>query len=598
MEITFKVFDEYDKIHAKRKYSEMLEYINYLLIHPESTLDFFGYFYMNLNKKILFLEEIKIWTSDQTIQDGIVYIEDDSIVFVIDPNLINDKFAIFKLLYKILHEILHVVLKHNQRAPEGLKEKLLFNLSADHVVNTILYEFHLNKNVTKLNIFPESEFFIQRLYNSDKSPSVEGFYEFLKTSDEFEIKAKKIKIPLLNYNKDELPDIFSDSDIENNKKYKIVVEEVLDLFDTNSKILTEMSPVLNDIENFKEFEKSNTIVDNKMYLKSNKSFTDKLFNNKKNIKLIPLDDPEFSKDIKLDTNTDNIITNLFEVFDDSQYLTFVIIQVYDKVEKKYYKSIYDLSKNNQKFVNETENTAPVIFYNYKEKLERAFYSSSRGLGTSNGITIFENIYKVEYPWERVIENAINMRVRKSEEKSFAKQNLKKIYISKQFNTIFPGNITEELPDTLLACIDVSGSMSDDDMKKAVSVICDSVNKYSKIIIITHDEAITEIIFIDNTSDCDAIFDKIKKIKGRGGTAHRHVFKKIEEMLLEYKLSTILFFTDYDSDVRNIYTEYEFLKNNTTIWCINNKKKVKDFSLGFDETINYILIHIENTISDS
>jgi predicted metal-dependent peptidase len=209
--------------------------------------------------------------------------------------------------------------------------------------------------------------------------------------------------------------------------------------------------------------------------------------------------------------------------------------------------------------------------------------------------MFEDIYKVVYPWENILENAINMRTRKSEEKSFARQNVRKMQIAQKFNTIFAGNIIDELPDTLLACIDVSGSMMEDDLKKAISVLCDSVNKYSKIIIITHDEAITEIIFIDNTSDKDAIFEKIRKLKGRGGTAHRDVFKKIEEMSLEYKLSTIIFFTDYDSDVRNIYKNYEFLKFNMTIWCINNKKKNKDFSLGFDDSINHLLIHIEDTI---
>ena len=598
MELTFKVFDEFDKIHAKRKYFEMLEYINYLLIHSESTLDFFGYFYMNLKKKILFLEEIRVWTSDQTIQDGVVYIEEDSIVFVIDPNLINDKFAIFKLLYKILHEILHVVLKHNQRNPEGIKEKLLFNLAADHVVNTILYEFHLNKNVTKLNIFPETEFFIKRLYEKDKSPSVEAFYEFLKTSKDFEIKAKKIKIPLINFDGSVLSDLIStDMSIVDNKKYKIVIEEILDITETNQQILTGLLPLLDDVINNVKTSESDETAKLDSYLKSDKSFINKLFCNK-NAKIIPLDDPEFSKDIKLDASTDtNIYKNFFENYDEEQYLTYVIIQVYDKIDKKYYKCMYDLSKNNQKFVDETENTAPVIFYNYKEKLERAFYSNNRGFGTSNGITIFEDIYKVVYPWEQVLENATNMRCKKSEEKSFSKQNVRKMHISKQFNTIFAGNIVEELPDTLLACIDVSGSMSDDDMKKAISVLCDSVNKYTRIIVITHDAAITEIIFIDKTSDRDSIFSKIQKLKGRGGTSHRDVFDKIKEMSLEYKLSTILFFTDYDSDVRTIYKDHEFLKFNTTIWCINNKNHIKDFNLGFDESINHILIHIENTIKD-
>jgi predicted metal-dependent peptidase len=593
MEITFKIFDEFDKIHAKKKYYEMLEYINYLLIHSESTLDFFGYFYMNLKKKILFLEEVRIWTSDQCIKDGVVYIEDDSIVFIIDPTLINDKFAIFKLLFKILHEILHVVLKHNQRKPEGLKEKLLFNLSADHIVNTILYEFHLNKAVTKLDIFPETEFFIKRLYEKDKTPSVEAFYQFLKSSKDFEIKAKKIKIPLINFKASDLEDMFDNIDVEDDtKKYKIVMEDVLDVLDTNQRLLTELSPIINKE---KDNVESNETADLNMYMKTDKSFINKLFCNK-NAKLIPINDPEFSDSIELNSDTDEKINkNFFENFDDTQCLTIVIIQVYDKVDKKYYKSIYDLSKDNQKFVKETENTAPVLFYNYKEKLERAFYSSCRGFGTSNGISMFEDIYKVVYPWENILENAINMRTRKSEEKSFARQNVRKMQIAQKFNTIFAGNIIDELPDTLLACIDVSGSMMEDDLKKAISVLCDSVNKYSKIIIITHDEAITEIIFIDNTSDKDAIFEKIRKLKGRGGTAHRDVFKKIEEMSLEYKLSTIIFFTDYDSDVRNIYKNYEFLKFNMTIWCINNKKKNKDFSLGFDDSINHLLIHIEDTI---
>ena len=415
----------------------------------------------------------------------------------------------------------------------------------------------------------------------------------MKSSKDFEIKAKKIKIPLINFKASDLEDMFDNIDVEDDtKKYKIVIEDVLDVLDTNQRLLTELSPIINKE---KDNVESNETADLNMYMKTDKSFINKLFCNK-NAKLIPINDPEFSDSIELNSDTDEKINkNFFENFDDTQCLTIVIIQVYDKVDKKYYKSIYDLSKDNQKFVKETENTAPVIFYNYKEKLERAFYSSCRGFGTSNGISMFEDIYKVVYPWENILENAINMRTRKSEEKSFARQNVRKMQIAQKFNTIFAGNIIDELPDTLLACIDVSGSMMEDDLKKAISVLCDSVNKYSKIIIITHDEAITEIIFIDNTSDKDAIFEKIRKLIGRGGTAHRDVFKKIEEMSLEYKLSTIIFFTDYDSDVRNIYKDYEFLKFNTTIWCINNKQKIKDFSLGFDDSINHLLIHIEDTI---
>lgn len=594
MDLTFKIFDEYDKIYAKKKYYEILEYINYILIHSESTLDFFGYFYMNLNKKVLFLEDIKIWTSDQNIKDGIVYIEDDSIVFVIDPKIVNDKFAVFKLLYKILHEILHVVLKHNQRKPEGIKEKLLFNLSADHVVNTILYEFYQNKKVTKLEIFPETEFFIKRLYETNKTPSVENFYEFLKISDEFEIKAKKIKIPLINFNKDDVSELIDNTSFDDTTKYKIVMEDVLDFLDNNQTILTEIKPLINEIENNKDKIISNETADLNEYRKTDKTFINKLFCNK-NIKAIPINDPEFSEDIELNSDTDdNINKNFFNNYDDAQYFTYVVIQVYDKIDKKYYKCIYDLSKDNQKFVDETENTAPVIFYNYKEKLERAFFSN-RGFGTSNGITIFEDIYKVEYPWYDILENATNMRIKKSEEKSFSKQNIRKMHISKHFNTIFPGNIVDELPETLLACIDVSGSMSDDDMKQAISVLCDSVNKYTKIIIITHDEAITEIIHIDDTSEENKIFEKIKKLSGRGGTSHRDVFSKIDKMKDEYKLSTIIFFTDYYSDVKNIYKDYDFLKYNTTIWCVNNRKNEKNFSLGFDDSINHLLIHIENTI---
>lgn len=196
MDISFQIFNESDEANIKQKYNQIIEYISQILINIKSPLKFFGHFFMTLEKKVIFINERAVWKDKQKIELGFVYIEDNTLIFIIDPDIINDEFATFKVLFKVLHEIIHCVFRHKSRQPSNIKDALIFQLAADHVTNSVLYELYKNKEITKVCHFPENEFFIDRFYKNHKNGSAEEIYTLIKNSNDFEITSKQIKIPI------------------------------------------------------------------------------------------------------------------------------------------------------------------------------------------------------------------------------------------------------------------------------------------------------------------------------------------------------------------------------------------------------------------
>lgn len=582
MKISIDIYSQRDRAEIKSKYEDILTTITHMLVDSSSNLKFFGHFFMSLNKKILFLDEVGVWNKLANLESGLVYIEGDDLTIVVDPELLFDKFIVFKLLFKILHEILHNVLQHNNRKPTSMKEAVIYNLAADHQVNATIRNLYENSTISKVIYFPKKEFFIERWYSKAFDLSTKDIFSLILTSKEFDVNAKKIVIPMV-------PPEMKQLMLDNNQKLPpIIIEDIMTLDDIEYNMaITTKNIKLNLSQNDVNTEQyKNSDVDEDSYI-SNKYNT--FF--KQEVNDLPKDDIDNIED-KIDSNIDSIINaskqnnveiehqessddemssdmQMMSLDDPIPTLSFIIIHVHDKVTKLSYQVIYDLS-NNSDGAGQISGQAPLLYDMYKESLQKAFGDRQRGHGSGNALSLFDSLFEVDYPWEEVLKNAIATRTQQSDETSYTKINYYKNGISD--NIRFPGNLDRLVPEILCAAIDSSGSMSDEDLKQIISILCDSHSKFTELVVFVHDYTVVDTIIIKDAFSEDEIFNKLSKIQGRGGTSHKDVFEKIEELSEEKILSVVMFFTDFDSDVSYIYNDYEFLRNNETIWCISGKGK--------------------------
>lgn len=583
-----------------KKYEDDLEIIQAILINPASKLKFFGHFYMGLERKLVFVDNSymsQISTKLQELVSGMVYIEDNTLNIIADPKALNDEFFAFKLLFKIIHEIIHHIFRHNDRIPEDLKSALVFNVAADHTVNSILNDLYKNSKSTNVMHFPKESIFIERYHDKDALESVELLSYKIENNNEFEISAKKIKIPLLP------PEIFIQNGLQ---PPEITVEDILTQKDFSQKLAIEMSAVKKAIEtgdvefllddsNSLESAVNNAMITDDDYIKSsNPKFTksskaedfdkndpdyvddvnpmiDSIITNSKvtdiNAKInIPVD-PEAQIETEDEEEYDDTKQSLQQIPEDAlPTLTVIIIHVYDKISHKSYESIYDLGNNSSggKGIGEQ---APFVYQNYSQALSSVL---NKGTGGGEGGTLFDKFFEVKYPWDYLLKNAIATKTQKSEEKSFATYNKYMGHLMQELSIAIPGTPSKLVPELLCVAIDSSGSMPDEDLNIAVSIICDSHGKYDKIYVFVHDYVVVDTIIIEEATSKDEIFQKIKNIKGRGGTSHREVFEQIQELFENNILSTVMFFTDYESDVEELCGNYEFFKHMETIWCVNGR----------------------------
>lgn len=578
MHINQTALSDHDKRRIIEKYEEILEYIEYILIDSTSYLKMFGYFYMCLDKKLIFVDDLDFYKEIKGVESGLVYIDDKTLTFIIDPMVLFDEKAMFKLLFKILHEILHSMLKHNSRKPSDIRDALIFNLAADQLVNTIIQNLYKNSMISKVAYFSDKEFYIERLEKIPHNDSVEHIFDHILKCGEFEVSAKKISISI----GDDTP-------------ASMVVEDIIqksDLMKIEQKSKDELKHVIENLSdpefNLNPYQnKINVPVDDDLYIKkvSSALFKDTAINNTEE----KIENENMSDYLDTTSSQANELNNQTVDLSNIKFvdmISFIIIHVYDKITKKSYQVIYDLENQSAGSEN-IEREAPTTYEKYKNEFEQAISSGNKkGNESCNISSIFENIFKVEYPWHDVLKNAVLTKAQKSDERSFTEYDIYRNHISK---VRFPGCMTHLTPEVLCGCIDSSASMTDDDLKKIISITCDAVGKYNDIIIFVHDTMVKETIYIKDIDNEDEIFNKLKEIKGRGGTSHKDVFEKVQELSENNIVSTLIFFTDFESDVSTFCKDYPILNYIESIWCVFNRGK--EFKV--DLPIPTYTINIEN-----
>jgi predicted metal-dependent peptidase len=197
-------------------------------------------------------------------------------------------------------------------------------------------------------------------------------------------------------------------------------------------------------------------------------------------------------------------------------------------------------------------------------------NSSRGVGTSNIYEYIKEITRLEIPWEVLLDNCIRGTLCKSNENKTWKQPRKRL---RTHNIILPDIDHEFTIDSLYVLQDTSGSVGTKDQEKFVNIISQSINHFSKIVIVQHDYNITNKLIL-TTENFDLNKDKIFSIHGRGGTSHTDCFNFLESEFFEeeQKIGLVIILSDYESNIEQIWNNYKFHEFvNIKVLCTGTRK---------------------------
>ena len=179
----------------------------------------------------------------------------------------------------------------------------------------------------------------------------------------------------------------------------------------------------------------------------------------------------------------------------------------------------------------------------------------------------ESMFKLELPWDEILRRSVLYHSQKLEHKSWRERDF---YTKCQ---ILPGRAVGEDTQIAIFMIDSSGSVSDTDLKKFLGIVCGATYHYDKIVVIVHDYIVhMEEWFLDKPSE-EEVFERIRKIKGRGGTSHKDAFDLVAKINEENLISMVVISTDYCSDIEQIHRDYSWLKDLPMVFVLNSNAKV-------------------------
>ena len=224
---------------------------------------------------------------------------------------------------------------------------------------------------------------------------------------------------------------------------------------------------------------------------------------------------------------------------------------------------FDVSENKSKEFENFNKVAGEIFNQIKD----------RGDIPWNLTEVFSKFYKTDVPWTELLRDAIHKCLTPLPN-SRGWRTLNKYFMPLGYT--LPG-ITydyEENADSAAVSIDTSGSISSAELNEFACILVESLSYFKEVVLITHDHKIHQIEKFEKYDG-----EKLKKFisetgfKGRGGTSHKDVFNKIQELDndLNEGLSMYLSLTDGYSDIDEIWKDNEWSRKGTIpSWFIITK----------------------------
>ena len=207
----------------------------------------------------------------------------------------------------------------------------------------------------------------------------------------------------------------------------------------------------------------------------------------------------------------------------------------------------NLKKSNSEKENEQQRQAT-----NRSLLENVFTQIAKGTGKGDSPAtcnkFLKKLFHVKVDWVKILRNSLQTILEKSDYFAWNKVRTSTFLLP---NMSYLPAIVEDTNKygTLIVSVDESGSMGDDDIRKAAKIIIDAKGYYKKIIVLKHDTNIASIEQFEELTE-----DNTKNLltrKSCGGTSHKEVFEFIKKYNKEHydeKISCYIGITDMDSDI--------------------------------------------------
>lgn len=203
------------------------------------------------------------------------------------------------------------------------------------------------------------------------------------------------------------------------------------------------------------------------------------------------------------------------------------------------------------------------------RLSKEIYNSSRRGNESGDLyEVFNEFFKSEIPWDDVLRDIIKKSI-VPVPNGRGWKTLNKMFLPLGYT--LPGVIYDEEVkiDTAIISIDTSGSIGTKELQKFADILVESMDFFKELILICHDSTITqeEKFTSDRKEELKKYISDIG-FRGRGGTSHNDVFKRIEEInsSLYEGVSIVLSLTDGYSDIPESWNKYEWSRKNEIPIC--------------------------------
>jgi hypothetical protein len=190
----------------------------------------------------------------------------------------------------------------------------------------------------------------------------------------------------------------------------------------------------------------------------------------------------------------------------------------------------------------------------------------KGTGSSPFDKFLQKLFQVKINWEDILRECLLVILQKSIDLSFNRP--KMAWLANPLLSYFPNYDVEEKRGMAVFVEDESGSMGDLEVQKAGSIINQSKDHFTKVMVLKHDSMITWTKVYEDEIDVNELLMR----KSYGGTSHEDVFKYIQRYIKENQddvsISVVILLTDFCSDIES--TQKLLDASIPRVWISNNK----------------------------
>ena len=191
---------------------------------------------------------------------------------------------------------------------------------------------------------------------------------------------------------------------------------------------------------------------------------------------------------------------------------------------------------------------------------------SKGVGSDAIKNFLKKLFNVKIDWRKILADSIATAMETSSIVSWGKPRNSWL-ANAGYMPYLPSQEDEERFGTVVVAIDESGSMCDDDIRAAVSIIEQAKDHYKNILVLKHDDGINW----EKKYDKDEVdINELLIRRHCGGTSHKQVFERVTKYLKEDPdgmVSCFIAVTDLYSDIES--TQVLMPSDIPRVYLVNN-----------------------------